>query len=687
MVSHLMFADDLLLFGEANELQMHCVIETLNKFCSLSGQEVSQEKTSIYFFKNVNREMKDKLTRISGFKETANLGRYLGVPLLGRAPKRNDFQYLVDQVEAKLSSWKAKQLSFAGRVTLAKSVLEAVPIYPMMTTKIPKSCLDDIERIQRSFIWGDTDSGRKFHAVRWDKVTTPKRMGGLGLRNLECMNKACLSKLGWKLFAGADDYWCQIMRGKYNYNEARASDSSLWKVLCGLKSMLQNNCSWIVGDGRDIEAWNHVWIEENLVLMQQFTIPQELHGARVCDLVDENGCWNWNLMRDWMPLDVQRKIAAIMPPHIDNGSDILAGAGGRCADFSVSYMYDKLREYSMYEVDPVWSKIWKLHVPERVRSFVWRVKWERLLTNSMKHRMGLASPICSYCGMADETILHALRDCPLVLQLWQQVVPYEVRGEFFMSNLHAWVDININHTCNGGIRDRWCDFWAFAVSCLWTWRNKELHDSNFMRPSNTIYHIIKLGKDYRKAMRDMAVVGHQDRNRILSYIKWKPPKENYVKLNTDGACKEGRTAGCGGVIRGNQGEWLGGFAKGVGYCNAFVAELWGVLEGLSLAQRLGFDRVELSIDSKAVVHVISTEKTQGAEGYAIVKKICRLLTMEWNVTIVHEYREANKCAGALANIGCNLEREVIYYEACPEEIRDILVADELGITTPRLIVA
>ncbi|MCH89608.1 putative ribonuclease H protein, partial [Trifolium medium] len=269
--------------------------------------------------------------RISGFKETTHLGRYLGVPLLGRAPKRNDFQYLVDRVEAKLSGWKAKQLSFAGRVTLAKSVLEAVPIYPMMTSKIPKSCLEDIQRIQRSFIWGDTEGGRKFHAVSWDKVTTPKWMGGLGLRNLECMNQACLSKLGWKLFSGADDYWCQIMRG----------------------------------DGRDIEAWNHVWIEENLVLMQHITIPQDLQGAKVCDLVDENGCWNWNLMRDWMPLDLQHKIAAILPPHIDNGSDELAGAGGKSTEFSVSSMYYKLRGYSIDGANTIWSKIWKLHVPER----------------------------------------------------------------------------------------------------------------------------------------------------------------------------------------------------------------------------------------------------------------------------------------------------------------------------------
>jgi hypothetical protein len=45
MVSHLMFADDLLLFGEASENQMNCVMQILDTFCKLSGQEVSQAKT------------------------------------------------------------------------------------------------------------------------------------------------------------------------------------------------------------------------------------------------------------------------------------------------------------------------------------------------------------------------------------------------------------------------------------------------------------------------------------------------------------------------------------------------------------------------------------------------------------------------------------------------------------------
>ena len=61
------------------------------------------------------------------------LGKYLGLPLIGTATKRADFNYLTDQVSSNMVTWKAKQLSLAGRgVTLAKAVIEAIPIFPMM---------------------------------------------------------------------------------------------------------------------------------------------------------------------------------------------------------------------------------------------------------------------------------------------------------------------------------------------------------------------------------------------------------------------------------------------------------------------------------------------------------------------------------------------------------------------------
>jgi hypothetical protein len=52
-------------------------------------------------------------------------------------------------------------------------------------------------------------------------------------------------------------------------------------------------------------------------------------------------------------------------------------------------------------------------------------------------------------------------------------------------------------------------------------------------------------------------------------------------LNIDGACKDG-VIGCGGVIRGNMSEWLHGFSKIIGRGEAYIAELWGVLEGMRL---------------------------------------------------------------------------------------------------------
>ncbi|XP_058762472.1 uncharacterized protein LOC131635855 [Vicia villosa] len=194
-ISHLMFADDVLIFGEATEEQMINVVDILQRFGKMSGHEVSNEKSSVLYSNNVPRGVRNMLTKIANFRETSSFGKYLRVPLSGKALKRNDFHYILEQVEGRLANWKANVLSFAGRVTLVKSVIEVVPTYAMMTNMLPISCIKDIQRVQRNFIWGDTSTKKKMHLVNWDTITNPKDRGGLGLRKLEIMNKACLMKL------------------------------------------------------------------------------------------------------------------------------------------------------------------------------------------------------------------------------------------------------------------------------------------------------------------------------------------------------------------------------------------------------------------------------------------------------------------------------------------------------------
>lgn len=101
-ISHLMFVDDLLLFGKASISQIKCIQHGLTTFCDMSGQLVRVEKSNIYFSKCVDQDTRRKLVQLSCFKEVNVLGRYLGVPLLGKTPKCKDFQYLVEKVYQRL---------------------------------------------------------------------------------------------------------------------------------------------------------------------------------------------------------------------------------------------------------------------------------------------------------------------------------------------------------------------------------------------------------------------------------------------------------------------------------------------------------------------------------------------------------------------------------------------------------
>ncbi|MCI26318.1 putative non-LTR retroelement reverse transcriptase [Trifolium medium] len=78
-------------------------------------------------------------------------------------------------------------------------------------------------------------------------------------------------------------------------------------------------------------------------------------------------------------------------------------------------------------------------------------------------------------------------------------------------------------------------------------------------------------------------------------VHWMPPNSGWVIINTDGAVKDGNVAGCGGLIRGEDGSWICGFTKGLGVCTPYVVELWGASEGLRLAWNRGYRRVELHI--------------------------------------------------------------------------------------------
>jgi ribonuclease HI len=463
----------------------------------------------------------------------------------------------------------------------------------------------------------------------------------------------------------------------------KASNSSLWKCLQDLKPLMLTFSYWSIGNGNDIDAWNEAWIDEGTRIIDQTNIPPHLLGLAVSELVDSEGQWNWNLIHTWLPPHLLNKIAAILPPHNDYGRDERMLAGGNRIGFSVANMYNNLCGFQNNDTSSIWNKIWHLHVPERVRSFIWQAKHNRLLTNLLKRKMRISHGMCLFCGNVEESTLHVLRDCPLAMAIWSQMVPPSDKCIFFMSDLENWMTFNLNNSISWSCNIDWSVYWAVACHSLWFWRNKENHEEGFIRPYNPAQAIMKQATEYDLASNNARIVTGKEKT--ISLIKWSPPKIAFVKLNTDGACRQNQIAGCGGVIRGNQGEWLGGYARCVGLCSAFVAELWGVLEGLRCVRRLGFLNIELHIDSVAVVQVLKKRRVNSSMGHALAKQIWKLIDRDWNIEISHTYREANNCADALANLGCSLDYDLVFFDDCPSSIREIFANDSRGISTPRLI--
>jgi hypothetical protein len=73
--------------------------------------------------------------------------KYLGAPLF---PSEN-FNYLVQQVDRRLTGWKMKTLSWVGRNTLIKSVVQAVPTFSMSAFDVPKQTCDRMDKAIRRF--------------------------------------------------------------------------------------------------------------------------------------------------------------------------------------------------------------------------------------------------------------------------------------------------------------------------------------------------------------------------------------------------------------------------------------------------------------------------------------------------------------------------------------------------------
>ena len=145
-LSHLFFANDLVLLAKANADNCNAIKEALYTFCRCSKQTVSDSKSRVYFSSNIDLDDREAFSDILSFHQMECLGKYLGFPIKHQGNNNQDFGFFLDRVKSKLAGWKANLLSMAGRAVLIQASSSAIPAYIMQSNLLPSKVLDGIDR-------------------------------------------------------------------------------------------------------------------------------------------------------------------------------------------------------------------------------------------------------------------------------------------------------------------------------------------------------------------------------------------------------------------------------------------------------------------------------------------------------------------------------------------------------------
>eukprot|EP00253_Pinus_taeda_P011233 PITA_11233 len=682
----------------------------LSLFSEASGTSINASKSQLFFF-NTPVSTQRNISRILGFSIAALPSKYLGAPLMASALKHASWRTLLDKLEARLSSWTYRSLNIASRLTLIKSVLQAMPLYLFSLLAAPKWVLKAICNLQRGFLWGSNGLNRKWALVKWVEVCQSKANGGLGIRDPIQSNSKMGAKVWWNWLVKPHIPWAKLWQAKYapgsQWDELirislSITGSMIWnsaKIHC---TFIQAYSFWEIHSGTSARFWEDPW-QQLPKLAMIFHKPHWRHHMQQSNTSKFSQFWQQQETQDfrtWKPASswqtdwqgetyadigqelLQRKITP------SSQKDKLRWGHTSRGIFTTKESYTIRYDQSTNDKDQLWTHIWQPRLWPKVSTFLWILSKHCILTWDNLQRRGFIGPSrCPNCTAQEETITHLMETCPLAAQIWNRV----------------------DH-CNNGIRDRQGDIaiilrtwpkqpyqspilnslWnlipCFLYWSLWKERNNRVFN-NRSRSAKILWLLLKYNlqetlalrawteNDWPTSPREKIIWNswnlnisysqqdiHSNPPKVTSPSQWSPPVGATFKLNFDGAAKGNPgPSGYGGVIRNAEGsvEYIYYGSTGINTNN--MAELEGMWKGICVADQHNFYPLEVEGDSLILINA-ATRIQAGSSAAKIASSwrlLSRLETLEErlrrpnSIIFKHVRRNANKVADRLANQGVN----------------------------------
>ncbi|GJT88377.1 RNA-directed DNA polymerase, eukaryota, reverse transcriptase zinc-binding domain protein [Tanacetum coccineum] len=203
-LTHLCFADDLMIFSHGDRDYVAIIKSAMEDFSRFSSLKPSLEKSWV-FFGNVSVQAQNAILEVLPFFVDVLPIKYLGVPLLSLRLCKQHCAPLIDKVRLRLSNWKNKSLSFAGRLQLINSVAH-----------------------------GNSSKGKA--KVKWKDVCRLKVQGGLGIK----LNDNGISvRSFWDIHVANNVCWS-------------------WRQILTCRDSIRSHVVIRIGHGKNTSVW---WLE------------------------------------------------------------------------------------------------------------------------------------------------------------------------------------------------------------------------------------------------------------------------------------------------------------------------------------------------------------------------------------------------------------------------------------------
>ncbi|KAL9663716.1 hypothetical protein QQ045_019107 [Rhodiola kirilowii] len=524
-ITHLMFADDCLLLFKVGDGTAAALSSMLRSYEGISGQTINYNKSELVLSPNATEPVRNSFQALLFVKPVSHHDKYLGLPLSLKRKVTLNFSGMIDKVCNKTEGWKAKNLSAGRKEILIKAVLQALPHYAMNCFKLPEDTIKKMHSSIRRYWWSCSNSKKPIHWVKAQILCQDKDMGGLGFKDLKCINLAFPAKQAWRIYTQPDLLISKILKAKYCH------DSDMLFCSVGYKPSF---------------CWR--------------SIAKGFEIIRLGSNQDHNGNVYWTAS-SYGSFELISAYKLMMTTY---GMACNQDIG--CSDYSQQKKF--------------WQAYWKLAVPRKVKIFGWRGYHEALPTGISLHHRGLINNVCcAVCGYKIETYAHTFIHCWFAKAIWDQL------GLAELSMLPESVSFaDIVHYFWSQIPSRKRHLILVTLWLQWHNRNKLKHGEDGYSINDLVFKSTNLSRSFEQ--NDSK---HLSSMRFLysSDFEWKKPPAGFIKINCDASVKKDVGGGIGIIVRDSDCNIMAIRAiKKVDIHCSFTCEGLGLMESLMMAEKL-----------------------------------------------------------------------------------------------------